>query len=355
MQKRVSLGDVAKAAGVDRATVSRAMSNHPHVAAATRDRLRALAQELGYRPDPALAAMARDRWLGRPRRNANVIAYVAGAGCATRAAREDVFLGAQAEAERRGWRLEVFARGDYPSAAALARVLAARAIQGMLLHLDRPGVELGGWPWERFAAVHVSLPPDRAPWLDAATPDVFETHLRAMREVLARGYVRPGLVLQGPRFLADELRRVGGALAAWHEARGRGVPPPLWWLEGGSAAEQASGLRDWVSKQRLDVVLGQSDLVAERLGMRSGAGGALGYVSLSEGPRAAPFARALPDLRGVGATALRLVAARLHERQAGPPATPLQVLVPGLWQDGPSLRRREAGAGPRPPPASRAR
>ena len=52
---RVTLADVARAAGVGVATASRALSprEHPDVSAATRDRLRAVADELGYRPSLA--------------------------------------------------------------------------------------------------------------------------------------------------------------------------------------------------------------------------------------------------------------------------------------------------------------
>jgi LacI family transcriptional regulator len=52
---RVTLADVAHAAGVGVATASRALSprEHPDVSAATRERIRAVADELGYRPSLA--------------------------------------------------------------------------------------------------------------------------------------------------------------------------------------------------------------------------------------------------------------------------------------------------------------
>jgi DNA-binding LacI/PurR family transcriptional regulator len=55
-----TLEDVAARAGVSRGTASRALGDHPHVAAATRRRVLAAAAELGYRPDRAARALAGD-------------------------------------------------------------------------------------------------------------------------------------------------------------------------------------------------------------------------------------------------------------------------------------------------------
>lgn len=58
---RPRIEDVADAAGVSVATVSRALRNLPNVAPSTRDRVHAIADELGYRPDPAASRLAAGR------------------------------------------------------------------------------------------------------------------------------------------------------------------------------------------------------------------------------------------------------------------------------------------------------
>lgn len=60
--KRLTLRDVAQAAGVSTMTVSYALRNHPKISKARRDSIRALAKTMGYRPDPQIqAAMSRVR------------------------------------------------------------------------------------------------------------------------------------------------------------------------------------------------------------------------------------------------------------------------------------------------------
>jgi LacI family transcriptional regulator len=44
----ISIKDIAKAAGVAHSTVSRALSDHPRISQETKDRIRRLAEEMGY-------------------------------------------------------------------------------------------------------------------------------------------------------------------------------------------------------------------------------------------------------------------------------------------------------------------
>lgn len=59
--KRVSLSDVARAAGVGKATVSRALSGHDEVGAATRARVLDIAADMGYTPHAAARTLRTGR------------------------------------------------------------------------------------------------------------------------------------------------------------------------------------------------------------------------------------------------------------------------------------------------------
>src|SRR5687767_1931302 len=55
---RISMRDLAARLGVTHVTVSMALRDNPRVSPATRERVKKLADELGYRPDPMLSALA---------------------------------------------------------------------------------------------------------------------------------------------------------------------------------------------------------------------------------------------------------------------------------------------------------
>lgn len=61
MNRPITIEDVAQAAGVSVATVSRALRDLPNVAPSTREKVRSVADELQYRPDPSASALAAGR------------------------------------------------------------------------------------------------------------------------------------------------------------------------------------------------------------------------------------------------------------------------------------------------------
>src|SRR5690606_39803630 len=76
MNRRVTQQDIANRRKLDKSTVSLALRNNPTIAAATRVRVRTMAEKLGYRPDPALSTLARQRWAGHETGSGAALAYL---------------------------------------------------------------------------------------------------------------------------------------------------------------------------------------------------------------------------------------------------------------------------------------
>src|ERR1700760_3029447 len=70
--QKVNMVDIARIAGVSLATTSRALSNAPGVAAATRERVRAVAEELSYVVSPEASRLSG----GSTRRVAIVVPHI---------------------------------------------------------------------------------------------------------------------------------------------------------------------------------------------------------------------------------------------------------------------------------------
>ncbi len=137
MKNRVTQRDIAKEAGVDVSTVCLCLNGHPRISEQTRNRVRAIAERLGYRPDPALSAIAASRWSKNRSDTGRVLAFVADDLKAAEPELKLYLRGVCSRAEALGYRVDPFSLRDYPSADALNRVIRARGIRGMILGQSR--------------------------------------------------------------------------------------------------------------------------------------------------------------------------------------------------------------------------
>ena len=130
-ERRVTGHDVARAAGVSQATVSLVMSGKSdgRISEEQRDRVRRIARELGYQPNPA----ARSLRLGRTHAIALVVPNVANPFFAS------VLLGAERAARARGNAVMLLDTGgdpDWPEW--LTEVLSTRAVDGCIFYAAGP-------------------------------------------------------------------------------------------------------------------------------------------------------------------------------------------------------------------------
>src|SRR6266498_1980185 len=74
--KRVTVYDIAEKLGVSHATVSLALRNHPSISEKRRAQVKRVAGEMGYAPDPHLAALAAYRRANAPAEIRSAIAWI---------------------------------------------------------------------------------------------------------------------------------------------------------------------------------------------------------------------------------------------------------------------------------------
>jgi len=200
MNGRITMAAIAARAGVHVTTVSAALRNRPTLPLATRQRIQALAAEMGYRPDPALSALVAYRDGAKPRKTKIPLAYITNWhsmwGWKESPAHAEFYNGAAARAEQLGYRLEHFWLGA-PGLTheRLSELLHRRGINGLvfasqLRRFERP-VELD---WSHFAAVKIDFSPHE-PALHNITNDQRASMQLAVQHARAAGYTRIGCVM----------------------------------------------------------------------------------------------------------------------------------------------------------------
>jgi len=347
MSRAVTMKTIAAHAGVTQATVSMSLANSPRIPAATRERIRAVAEKLGYRPNPYVSALMRARRLGRARQERPVLALVNGleeAGAWRASAAPTVRLmreGAMERAALRGYRTQEFwLHQDGMSAERFSGMLHARGIRGLLLGPLAVGAPTPALRWEHFAAVRLGVPL-AALTLTTVCNDHFFSSLQVMRECHARGYRRAGLVMLHNHRARFHGRWDGGLQAAQHLLPGLRALPPLLledWAEEGR-------LREWLRRERPDVVVTPA---ADHLrpALKSALAGGLGLVSLACPVLGDECSGIFQNGRLIGATGIDTVISMLERNESGLPEQAHTVMIEGIWNEGTTLPpRRPAGSG----------
>jgi LacI family transcriptional regulator len=136
--------DIARAAGVSRSTVSRALRNDPRLKRETCERVKKIAADLGYRPNPFVATLMADLQRKRQPTASSAFAFVTAYPSREGWRRQnpsflDYFEGARERAASQGYVLETFwLREPGMTAERFSRMLYTRNIRGLLIPPQPP-------------------------------------------------------------------------------------------------------------------------------------------------------------------------------------------------------------------------
>jgi len=353
MNGRVTQAEVAKRANVHVTTVSLALRNHASIPPSTRTRIQALAEKMGYRPDPALRALMAYRSRLRQPLNATTLAYVnnwpSQWGWKESPAHFAFFAGASAKAAQLGYQLEPFWLGEAGlSHRRMSDILVARGIAGLVIasHTWQSAEKLQ-FEWSRFSAVKIDFIPHDPP-LHNVTNDQRSIIQMAMRRVQAAGYRRIGLVMPGWWDYIVDLAWSAGFLAEQQSIPPAQRIPILYYAEQTlrrpSAEDPAEALvpkakfETWLQRYRPQVLISYRPFVQARLvelGLRVPDDIAFVDVFRLDDDHATAGVR--QNCRRVGEVAIETLASQLAQNNYGIPVFQTTTLVEGTWFDGASL------------------
>ncbi|WP_082781027.1 LacI family DNA-binding transcriptional regulator [Cephaloticoccus primus] len=190
---RVTLKDIAQAARVSVMTVSYALRGSPQISQPQRERIRKLAAELGYHPDPLLTHLMTHLRGGRgsPKTSENL---------ALLTMYEPPFVsrlihGARARAAQLGYTLDRINLSQIPSKAVLTRTLLARGVAGIILTPAKcPDTYRELLDWTLFATTAVGYSFTELP-VNRVVTHHFDNAHRVFALLRERGFSRIGLAM----------------------------------------------------------------------------------------------------------------------------------------------------------------
>lgn len=326
------MSDVASAAHVHKSTVSLALRNQPKLSATTGERIRRIAAELGYRPDPMLDLFNLYRRTLEPPRPLGAIAFVSDLASPAAFARSErhelIFSTAREEAKRLNFTLELFLVGPGQlSPARLSHVLEARGITGILLGALSPATHSLDLDWSQFCVVGIESM-HLEPRVDNVSTDYCQAARLAVRELRQRNRKSIGFVV------ADDLgHEIEGELRAGYlvECRAQGPARPAPFCRVAKEAE-AGAVPPWIAAQKLDAVVGCGIDVQELRSMlptREARRPAWASIDIGSAQSRCPRVPALH--RDLGRRAIELLVMRLQINLRGLPSNPATTLLPVEW------------------------
>ncbi|MBC2602750.1 LacI family DNA-binding transcriptional regulator [Puniceicoccus vermicola] len=332
-----SLKDIAKVAGVSEMTVSRALRAHPEVSERTRRRVLAIAEELGYRPDPQIARMMAYLRSSREHRTQENLAYL-WLDATEREVRANphaqrILGGVKVRAEMRGYGVEEFyLEEEGLSMDRLSTILHTRGINGVLISPLHHHLEFDlDLRWECFSTVVIGGG-QVGPPLHRTGPDHFQGMSCAISNLRQLGYRRIALCLGGGSFRRQDRRWEGSFLL--HHPLGVREAESLMLVEENLAESEVEA---WLQKCQPEVVLFQGGEIDSFLEARSEkVQPFIPYATLDWLPEMEEKGIAGLDQQNerAGMNAVDLVTADLLRNERGVPSHPKTVLHEGLWVRG---------------------
>ena len=342
--RRVSLRDIARRAKLSHATVSMALRDHPDIALKTRRLVGRLADEMGYRPDPLLRALAEYR---RGKKGPHYRATLAWINNYPEPGELERFYDfslyrkwAEERAGELGFKLEEFTPvKDGLSPDKLRKILLARGIHGLLLPPQPAGLSEWAFDFREFFAVTFGFSLKK-PRLHVVANHQFHSSLIAFRKLRDYGHRRLGFVINDNLDLRSDHAFTGGFLGAQNR-----LPPdekiPVLVIKRPLHPDDWELFWGWFQEHRPEAIITELPTVRsflEEKNIRVPEDVSVALMTMND--REPLWGGVNQNAGQIGRAAVDILAGMFYRNERGIPAMPHCMFVESSWQDGPSVRKR---------------
>lgn len=336
---RVTVREIAKKLGLHFSTVSLALRNSPRLLPATRERVQDFAREIGYRPDPMLAALNVYRLSKEEPRYQATIGWLNNwpdrAKLLENREFKEYYQGACERAAELGYTVEEFwLHEPGMSPERLHRIFKARNIQALLFppqpEWSTP-LNLDFSDYSSVAFGH-SMQPSV---LHLVTNHHFHSMNLVLSHVYEYGYRRVAL------FCGTDWNKkvgeawMGGALTSQQKYPSLKIFSPM------LSKRSEPRLDLWLEKVQPDVIISYSDIIHEVREFGYKIPKEVGFASLGLAKEDHEISGIYQGDHSIGRKAVDILVGMVQQGERGLPEIQICTFVEGVWREGTTLRKQK--------------
>ncbi|MEO8615905.1 MAG: LacI family DNA-binding transcriptional regulator [Luteolibacter sp.] len=327
-----TIRDIAKHCGLSPSAVSSALRNKRNISAATKDRVKLAAEELGYRTDAKLSQLMSYMRTSKGSSASPSLVLLHNTESPT-FMDEKLWLspyvqGIENRCAQFGYILEkMWFQAHKPER--ICSILKARGIEGVILFQPSESFPAGIQSnLNCFALCAIEGDHEGHRYQRVASMGLENIRL-AMENAARLGYRRPGLVSgQWVHKVNDGLLRAGFVESQWDLEPSQRIAPLViqnWHLE----------LANWYRECRPDVIIcGDSTTILHLNAAGIRVPEDVAIIHWNSGPDVSDWAGVDNLHRVVGSAAVDLLVAQIHRGETGLPIHPKSIFLNGIWRDG---------------------
>ena len=340
MKTRVTIRDIAKVTGLHFTTVALCLRDSSRLKLETRKRVQQVAREMGYKPDPMVAALMVYRQTKRAPHFQSVLAWINNwpdrRALTKNTTFRRYFNAATERAQELGYLVEEFwlhEPGMTPDK--MARILKARNVQGLLMAPQpRPYATLH-FNFTGFSAIAFgySMQPSV---LNVITNHHFHTMKVMITNLVQLGYRRIGFYNEQQWDQNVESGLMASfALAFWTYPQLEYIPPLF------NPQHDLPMLENWIKQQQPDVMISYDYVLKKITDLGYKIPRDFGFASLDVDIDVKHISGLNQNDIAIGKRAVDLLVGMIQRGETGVPVIPSCTLIESEWTPGKTLRKQK--------------